>query len=79
MVVAGAAALVGFIFFNLLGALIGAFLGLLAWETYRQGGQIKAAWKASGGFILGYLAAMIVKMFFALLMVALFVWQAFFA
>ena len=79
MVVAGVAALVGFLLFNLLGALAGAFLGLLAWETYRQGGRIREAWKASGGFILGYLAAMFLKMAFALIMILIFVWQAFYA
>ncbi len=79
MVVAGASAIVGFIIFNLIGALIGAFLGLLAWETYRQGGALKQAWKASRGFMLGYLAAMFVKMIFAAMMLVLFIWQAFYA
>ncbi len=76
MVVAGAAAVVGFLIFNLIGALIGAFLGLLAWETYRHRGEIRQAWHASKGFILGYLLAMVVKMAFAIAMVAIFLWQA---
>ncbi|HID33581.1 MAG TPA: DUF456 domain-containing protein [Anaerolineae bacterium] len=78
MVVAGTVALIGFIFFNLIGALAGALLGMLAWESYRQGWEVRKAWKASGGFILGYLAAIAVKMFFALIMIIIFVWQAFY-
>ncbi len=79
MVVAGAAAIIGFILFNLIGALVGAFLGLLLWEAYRQGWELRKAWKASRGFILGYLAAMAVKMAFAVVMIVIFVWQAFYA
>ncbi len=75
MLVAAAAALVGFLFLNLLGALIGGFLGLLAWETYRHGGEVRQAWRASSGFILGYVAAMVVKMGFALVMVIIVLWQ----
>jgi len=79
MVVGAAAAIIGFLLFNLIGALVGAFLGILAWESYRQGWKVRKAWKASGGFILGYVAAMAVKMLFAVVMVAIFVWQAFYA
>ena len=79
MFVAGVVAIIGFIFFNILGAILGAFWGLFAWEAYRQRWQWRKAWRASGSFIIGYLVAIIVKIFFAALMIALFAWQAFLA
>ncbi len=78
MIVAGVAAIIGFIFFNIIGAILGAFLGLFAWEAYRQGWQWRKAWQASGSFIIGYLIAMVVKIAFVILMIVLFVWQAFY-
>ncbi len=78
MVVAGVVAIIGFIFFNIIGAILGAFLGLFAWEAYRQGWQWRKAWQASGSFIIGYLIAMVVKIAFVVLMIVLFVWQAFY-
>lgn len=78
MIVAGVAAIIGFIFFNIIGAILGAFLGLFAWEAYRQGWQWRKAWQASGSFIIGYLIAMVVKIAFVVLMIVLFVWQAFY-
>ncbi len=79
MIVAGAAAIIGLIVFNLIGALAGAFLGLLAWEAHRHDWRWRQAWQASGGFIIGYLLAMVVKLFFVAVMLALFIWQAFYA
>ncbi len=79
MIVAGILAIIGFVVFNLIGAILGAFLGLFAWEAYRQKWQWRKAWRASGSFITGYVIALIVKIIFALLMVALFIWQAFYA
>jgi len=79
MVVAGVAAIIGLIFFSIIGALMGAFLGLMAWETYRHGGEWRQAWRASGSFIIGYLMAMAVKVILTILMIAIFVWQAFYS
>ena len=76
MAVAGVAAIAGLFLFSLIGAIVGAFLGLLIWETYRHGGEWRQAWRASGSFILGYMAAMIVKVVFVAMMLAVFVWQA---
>jgi uncharacterized protein YqgC (DUF456 family) len=78
MFVAGVVAIIGFIFFNFLGAIVGAFWGLFAWEAYRQRWQWRKAWKASSSFIIGYVIAIAVKMLFATLMITLFIWQAFY-
>ena len=75
MVAAGVAAIIGLLIFNVVGAVIGAFLGLLFWEARRHGGEWRQAWNASRSFILGYLAAIIVKIFFVILMLLLFIWQ----
>ena len=75
MVAAGVAAVAGLIIFNVVGAVIGAFLGLLFWEARRHGGEWRQAWHASRSFILGYLAAIVVKIFFVIAMLLLFFWQ----
>jgi uncharacterized protein YqgC (DUF456 family) len=75
--VAGAAAIAGFLIFNLLGAILGAVLGMLAWEAYRRGWEWGEAWRASRGLILGYVIAMLFKFTMGALMVVIFVWQAF--
>jgi len=79
MMVAGIAAIIGFFIFNFIGAIVGAFLGLLAWEARRHDWQWEKGWRASSRFIIGYLLALIVKMFFAAIMVIIFIWQAFYA
>jgi uncharacterized protein YqgC (DUF456 family) len=79
MFIAGVVAIIGFIFFNILGAILGAFWGLFAWEAYRQRWQWRKAWRASGSFIIGYIIAIIIKIFFAFLMIVIFVWQGFYA
>jgi len=79
MFIAGVVAIIGFIFFNVLGAILGAFWGLFAWEAYRQRWQWRKAWRASGSFIIGYIIAIIIKIFFAFLMIVIFVWQGFYA
>jgi uncharacterized protein YqgC (DUF456 family) len=75
--IAGVAAIAGFLIFNLLGAILGAVLGMLAWEAYRRGWKWREAWRASRGLILGYVIAMIFKFTVGALMVVVFVWQAF--
>ena len=77
MAVAGVAAIVGMLVFGVIGALIGAFLGLLLWETRLHGGEWRKAWRASGSFIIGYLIAIVVKIVFVAAMLAVFVWQVF--
>jgi len=76
MAVAGVAAIAGMILFSLIGAIIAAFLGLLLWETHRHGGEWRRAWRASGSFIVGYVAAMIFKVVVVVVMLAVFAWQA---
>ena len=75
--VAGAAAIAGFIIFNLLGAILGAVLGMLAWEAYQRDWDWRESWGASRGLILGYVIAMLFKFTMGALVVVIFVWQAF--
>jgi uncharacterized protein YqgC (DUF456 family) len=75
MMVAGIAAVAGLLIFNVVGAIAGAFLGLLGWEARRHGGEWRQAWQTSRSFLLGYLAAIVVKIFFVILMLLLFFWQ----
>lgn len=77
MLAAALAAIVGFILFNFLGAILGCLLGLLAWETYRRGGDWRQAWKSSGGAILGYVASSAVRFAIGVVMLVIFAWQAF--
>lgn len=77
MLVAGLAAVAGFVLFNFLGAILGCLLGLLAWETYRRGGNWREAWKSSGGAILGYVISSAVRFVIGVAMLAIFAWQAF--
>lgn len=77
MLAAGAAAVIGFIIFNFVGAIIGCLLGLLAYETYRRRGDWRQAWKSSGGAILGYVVSSAVRFVIGAVMLAIFAWQAF--
>ena len=76
---AGLGALVGFVAFNLLGAIIAAALFMIGWEAYRRDWDWTAAWRASRGLMCGYLSAMVVKFGTAAAMLAVFAWQAFLA
>jgi uncharacterized protein YqgC (DUF456 family) len=78
MAAAGVVAIIGFIFFNLIGAVLGAFWGLFAWEAYRRRWQWRQAWQASGSFIIGYVIAIVAKIIFTVVMIVIFVWQAFY-
>ncbi len=62
---------------TILGTILGALIGLLLAEYYdkRDWGQ---AYQASKGYIFGSVAARVLEMFLSLLMIAIFVWQAFF-
>ena len=77
MLAGSGGALLGLLIFNLPGALLGAILGMLAWETYRHGGQWRLAWRSSGGLLLGYLVSMAFSFTIGVIMIALFIWQAF--
>ena len=67
--------LVGLIFFNALGALVGGIVGLLGYEYYRSEdwGQ---AWRAAKGYLWGLIASLIVRFVISVVMVGLFYWQA---
>jgi len=61
---------------TVVGTLLGAVLGILVVEYYdkRNWGQ---AFQASTGYILGSLVARTLELFLSLLMIAIFIWQAF--
>jgi uncharacterized protein YqgC (DUF456 family) len=65
---------VGFILFNLPGAIAGAILGVLLTEIIRLG-DWKRALKAGGGWIVGWALSTVVQLGIGLVMVAVFVWQ----
>ncbi len=62
---------------TILGTILGALVGILLAEYYdkRDWGQ---AYQVSKGYIFGSVAARVLDVFMSLLMVAIFVWQAFF-
>jgi uncharacterized protein YqgC (DUF456 family) len=62
---------------TILGTILGALVGVLLIEYYdkRNWGQ---AYQASKAYILGSLAGRALEVFLSLLMIAIFVWQAFF-
>jgi uncharacterized protein YqgC (DUF456 family) len=76
--------LIGGIFFGgwipvlgtLLATVAGAIVGILVVE-YLDKRQFQPAIRASQGYILGYLASGALEAFLAVLMIALFAWQAF--
>ena len=77
----GIGAVAGLLVANLPGALIGALIwlhvGMLAWETYRQHGDWRAAGRSSGGLLCGYLLSMMFKFTFGVVMLVIFASQAF--
>jgi len=62
---------------TVLGTIVGALIGILLAEYYdkRDWGR---AYQASKGYIFGSVAARVLEVLLSLLMVAVFVWQAFF-
>lgn len=68
------AGLVGFVVLNLPGAIIGAILGVLLTEIVRVG-DWKQAFKAGGGWIVGWILSTVVQLGIGLIMVAIFAWQ----
>jgi len=61
---------------TILGTIIGAVTGILAVE-YHEKRDWGRAFQASKGYVLGYLAASVLKLSLSLLMLAIFAWQAF--
>ena len=78
LIVASLGAIAGFLVFNFIGGLVGAVLGLWGWEAYKRGGDWRSSWRASRGIILGYLLSAVLQFTLAVLMLALFAWQAFY-
>ena len=71
-------ALIGAIFFGV-GAIPGAIIGALAGVTiaeWRQGKDWREAVKAAGGWLVGCTLSGVVQFAIAVLMIAVFVWQA---
>ncbi len=68
------AGLVGFVAFNLPGAIIGAILGVLLTEIVRVG-DWRLALKAGSGWLVGWALSTVVQLGVGLTMVAIFVWQ----
>lgn len=73
----GIGAVAGLFIANLPGALIGAVIGMLAWETYRHHGDLRAAGRSSGGLLCGYLLSMAFKFTLGVIMLVIFASQAF--
>ncbi len=73
----GIGAVVGLLFFNLVGALLGAVVGMLGWEIYRQRGDWRAAGRSSGGLLCGYLVAIVFKFGLGIVMIVVFIAQAY--
>ncbi len=61
---------------SIVGTVIGAVFGILLVE-YLQKRNWELAFRAGKGYILGYLAANLLEFLLALLMIAIFAWQAF--
>ena len=68
------AGLVGFVVFNLPGAIIGAVLGVLLTEIVRVR-DWKQALKAGSGWLVGWILSTVVQLGIGLVMVAILVWQ----
>lgn len=69
-------AVLGFLVFQFIGALIGGLAALLLWEARRHGGDWGRATRAGVGAVLGYIVSAAVRFLLGLLMVMIFFWQA---
>jgi uncharacterized protein YqgC (DUF456 family) len=61
---------------SIVGTVLGAVIGILLVQ-YLDKGNWQQALQASGGYIVGYLAASALEVGLCLLMIAIFAWQAF--
>ncbi len=68
------AVLAGFVIFNLVGAMIGAVLGVLLTEIVRIGDWGQAL-KAGSGWLVGWVLSTVVQLGVGLIMLAIFIWQ----
>ncbi len=66
--------LIGLIFFNAIGAIVGAIIGIMGYE-YSQYQDWSRAWKAAWGYLKGMLVSLISRFLLSVAMVAIFVWQ----
>lgn len=66
---------IGFLLFNLPGALIGSLVGLVVVELFRAK-DWRQALKASGGWVVGRLVSTAVQFVVGVIMIAIFWWQA---
>lgn len=66
---------IGFIFFNLPGILVGSLAGLIAVELFRAE-DWRQALKSGGGWIAGHLLSTAVQFGIGVIMIAIFWWQA---
>ena len=66
--------LVGFVVLSLPGAILAAILGVLLAELIRVG-DLRQAFKAGGGWVLGWVLSTVAQLGIGLVMVAIFVWQ----
>lgn len=66
--------LVGLIVFSLPGAIIGAIGGVLLTEIARVG-DLKQAFKAGGGWAVGWLLSTVLQLGIGLVMIVIFAWQ----
>jgi len=68
------AGLAGFVILNLVGAIIGAVLGVLLTEIVRLG-DWRQALKAGSGWLVGWVLSTVVQLGVGLIMLAIFIWQ----
>jgi uncharacterized protein YqgC (DUF456 family) len=66
---------IGFLVFNVPGAIIGSLAGLMAVELLRAE-DWRQALKASGGWVVGWLLSTAIQIAIGLIMIAIFWWQA---
>jgi uncharacterized protein YqgC (DUF456 family) len=62
---------------TILGTILGALIGILLIEYYDKR-DWRQAYRASKAYVLGSLAGRVLEVFLSLLMIAIFVWRAFF-
>lgn len=77
LAISGLSSVVGFLVWNLPGALIGAAVGVILAETRRLGGDVRTALRTSSGVAIGYVAALAAQILLVLAMLLVFTLQAF--
>ena len=77
LLVAGIAAVAGFVVFNLPGAILGAAGGILLSEWRRNDRDWQLAWQSGKGLLIGWLASFFAQFALVLLMLLVFTVQAF--